>query len=79
VRKTRPRRTQGPRTAEGQKKLSFIDALAEYLCKDQAKMSILLEMGNDHARHWARLRNLTPLNGYPTVEEAKRILVEFLR
>lgn len=60
-------------------KRDFLRALAEYFCKDQAKMSIYLEMGSEHAKTWARLRSLTPIRGYPTVDEAERMLSEFLR
>jgi hypothetical protein len=59
-------------------KKRFIDALAEFLVSDQAKRSIMIEMGNEDALKWARLRNATPLAGWPTVDQAKETLSEFL-
>ena len=56
----------------------FIEELAKYLVEDQVKMSIFLEMKRPDAVQWARLRNLTPLFGYITVEEAVIKLKEFL-
>jgi hypothetical protein len=57
----------------------FVRALAEYLVSDQARKSIELEMGLPAAMAWAKLRNATPLFGYPTVEEAEKQLAEWLR
>ncbi len=59
-------------------KKKFIKKLAEYLVKDQAKKSIQLEMGSQDAKLWAELRSLTPIVGYPTVEEAEYVLTWFL-
>jgi hypothetical protein len=60
-------------------KAKFVRRLAEYLGgTNQAHMSILLEMGHREAKTWAQLRNLTPLHGYPTVEEAEKELTEWL-
>ena len=56
----------------------FADAVAEYLVGDQARMSILLQMGKPEAQAWAKIRGLTPLMGYPTVEEAKALMRQFL-
>jgi hypothetical protein len=59
------------------KKDIFIRALAEFLVKDQAKKSVELAMGNEHAKQWADLRSASPLFDYPTVEEAEKSLKEF--
>lgn len=64
---------------EKSKRDLFIRALAEYLAGDQALKSIELEMGKPSAKEWAKLRNWSPLFGYPTVEEAEKQLSEFLR
>lgn len=61
------------------RKDAFIKALANYLARDQAKRSIQLEMGSQDAREWAHMRSLTPLAGYPTVEETEKVLKEFLK
>lgn len=56
----------------------FIKELAEYLAgKDTAEYSIGLQLGNRNALQWKRLRELTPLFGYPSQEEAVRTLTEF--
>jgi hypothetical protein len=59
-------------------KPEFIRKLAEYLVEDQVGKSILLQMGDEGAKAWAALRGATPLDGYPTVEEAVTTLTEFL-
>ena len=59
-------------------KKAFIAALAEYLVGDQVKKSIHLQLGKESAVQWSKLRGLTPLHGYPTVEEAQKILEDFL-
>ena len=70
------------------KKTLFIKALAGFLAGNQAGKSIELEMESrsprlapmtSWAQEWAKLRDMTPLFGYPTVEEAERSLMEFLR
>ena len=65
-----------------EKKKHFIKALAEFLGgTNQARMSIMLSMTGEAkvvADHWAALRDWSPLNGYPTVEEAEEKLKEFL-
>jgi hypothetical protein len=65
-------------TTEPDRKDLFIDALAEYLVKDQAAMSIHLEMKQPFALAWAKLRGATPLFGYPTQEEAVKLLRQWL-
>jgi hypothetical protein len=55
----------------------FARRLAEYLAGDQARRSIELEMGRPGAVEWAELRGLTPLAGYPTVDEAEKALLAF--
>ena len=70
---------------EPDRKALFIDALAEFLVGDQAGKSIALEVEAKvspiirWASAWAKLRNATPLFGYPTLEEAKKTLTEWLR
>ena len=59
-------------------KKRFVEALAEYLVDDQAKKSMELEMGKPDAEMWAKMRNLTPLRGYPTVERAIHELTVWL-
>ena len=62
-----------------EKKQAFIRKLAEFLAgPNSAKYSIMLEMGREEAKEWAAMRDLTPLFGYPTVDEAEKILREFL-
>lgn len=57
----------------------FIEALAEYLGgPNQAKQSIKLQMGDPDAKLWAKIRNASPIHGYPTVEETRDILAGFL-
>ena len=57
----------------------FIKELAEYLAgANTAEYSIGLQMGNKHAQQWSRLRGHTPLFGYPSQEEAIKVLTEFL-
>jgi hypothetical protein len=58
----------------------FIRRLAEYMGgPNQVGKSILLQMGKPEAKEWAELRNLTPLFGYPTVDEAEQVLMDFLK
>lgn len=64
--------------ARARQKAAFIYRLSEYLTKDQAKWSIKLEMGSEDAKTWAAMRNLTPLFGYPTHQEAVELLTQFL-
>ena len=59
-------------------KARFIKALAVYLAKDQVKQSIKLECGDQDAKVWLDVRRTTPLFGYPSVEEAEKVLTEFL-
>ena len=61
-----------------EKKAAFIKRLATYFATDQGKWSIRLEMGSEDAKTWASLRSYTPLMGYPSVEEAEKLLTEFL-
>ena len=56
----------------------FVMALADYLVGDQVKQSIDLQMGRESAKKWAELRNVSPLRGYPSVEEAAKELREWL-
>lgn len=59
----------------------FIKHLAEYLAgPNQVGMSIALQANpkNEQAILWCKIRQATPLFGYPTVEEAEEQLTEFL-
>lgn len=58
----------------------FIEELAEYLAGSRvAHMSIRLQMGgNEESLQWKKLRELSPLFGYPTKEEAIKELAKFL-
>jgi hypothetical protein len=60
------------------RRTEFIRKLAEFLVGDQALMSIRLEAGDRDAKRWAGLRIATPLFGYQTVDEAEKVLTEFL-
>jgi hypothetical protein len=57
---------------------AFVRRLAVYLADKQALRSIALERGEQHAKEWAELRSLTPLFGYPTVDEAEQQLAAWL-
>ena len=77
--------SKGRATAD--RKAKFIRALAEFLSGDSAAKSIALEMEAKHppslrpawVKEWAKLRSATPLFGYQPVEEAEKVLTEFLR
>jgi len=62
-----------------EQKAIFIKKLARYLVGDQARQSIELQMGKQSAKEWAELRGATPLFGYPSVEEAEKVMTEFLK
>jgi len=72
------KKAQATKTAQPDRRPEFIRGLAEYLVGDQAHRSIQLQMGHAEAKKWAALRNLTPLFGYPTVEEAEAKLTTWL-
>ena len=57
---------------------SFLDALTTFLVKDQGSKSIYLEMGENWAREWARLRGSTPCDGYMDEVTARKVLKEFM-
>ncbi len=57
---------------------AFVRRLAVYLADKQALRSIALENGDRSAKEWAELRGLTPLFGYPTVDEAEQQLAAWL-
>lgn len=57
----------------------FILALAEYLTIDTSTKSILLQTGNSDAQLWARIRDQSPITGYPTTEEAIHTLTQWLK
>ncbi len=62
-----------------EKKQALIRKLSEFLAgPNTAKYSIELAQGSETAKLWAEMRGLTPLFGYPTVDEAEKILCEFL-
>ena len=61
------------------RKAEFVRLLAEFLSgKDQAAWSIKLEMKDPVAQIWAKLRAATPLFGWLSIEEAEKVLTEFL-
>ena len=73
-------------TPEGRdRKALFIDTLAEFLAGNQVGKGIELQLNPRPApltawpQEWAKLRDATPLFGYPTVEEAVKQLTEFLK
>ena len=59
-------------------KKRFMHELAVFLVAEQASDSIGLQMGRPFAKRWAALRSATPLFGYPTVEEAEKVLSGWL-
>jgi hypothetical protein len=59
-------------------KQRFVLALANYLVEGQSIRSIKLQMGDPAAQEWARLRATTPLHGYPTLNEAIKVLSAWL-
>ncbi len=60
-------------------KEAFIAQLAEFFVVNAGRMSIGLATNDPMATEWANLRNTTPLQGYPTIEESIQILTEFLK
>lgn len=64
--------------SEKEQKILFIKKLAKFLADKPAKKSIDLEMENPYALAWAEIRNSTPLFGYPSIEEAEKILSDWL-
>ncbi len=56
------------------RKDALIKALAEYLVENQAIKSVRLQMGQPDAQEWSKIRNLTEIRGWATVEEAVEIL-----
>jgi hypothetical protein len=61
-----------------QRKAEFVRTVAEFMTTNQAKWSILLEMGGKDAQLWAAMRRAVPITGYPTFAEAEQALTEFL-
>lgn len=65
-----------------ERQLQFIKVLAKALTKDEAKRSMLLQIGNKDAQDWAELRGATPLFGYYPEpdgrEKAEKELIQFL-
>lgn len=57
-------------------KKEFLRAVASYLVDGQARKGIELDMGKDWAKEWALVRGLSPVYGYPTVDEAHKSLLE---
>ena len=66
------------RTNHNERRKDFIKVLAKFLAHDQGFKSVQLEAGVPFAKEWAELRSATPLFGYLTIEEAEKILTEFL-
>lgn len=72
-----------------ERKVAFINALADFLAGRAAEKSMALEMSQDEtrlrtspglflAREWAALRAASPLRGHQSLEEARDELREFL-
>lgn len=70
-----------------ERKKQFIRALAEYLVENEVGKSLSLELARKHppippvpnwASEWRRVRELSPLFGYTSVEKAEKELQEFL-
>jgi hypothetical protein len=62
------------------KKKLFVKALAQLLADDEV-VGVIPALSCDFGplkRAWAILRSTTPLHGFPSVEEAEKILTEFL-
>lgn len=62
-------------------KRQFVRELAAYLAgRSAVAMSIKLQTGISRleAEQWARLRDATPLFGYPSEAEAERLLADWL-
>jgi hypothetical protein len=59
-------------------KRRFIKQLAVFLAGDSARKSIELQMKRQSAVEWSDLRSTTPLSGWVTVEDAEKILEDFL-
>jgi hypothetical protein len=70
--------------AQIERKANFIKSLAKFLAGDQAKKGIMLDPrmegspGHSLAKEWAELRSWSPLFGYPTVDEAEKMLTKWL-
>lgn len=66
-------------------KAVFIRRLAQFLAGRVAEKSLALDdrpgflLARSFAQEWAELRGATPIFGNPTIEEAEKILVEFLK
>ena len=60
-------------------KEAFIKELAKFLVESQVEKGLKLAVGQKEAKEWARLREKTPLFGYPTIEEAEETLTKFLK
>lgn len=62
-----------------ERKAALIKELAEYLAgTNQVMMSIKLETESEDAKQWLRIRSVSGLNGYPSVEEAEAELTRLL-
>jgi hypothetical protein len=62
-------------------KAEFVRALARYLAgRNAVKMNLALStgIGRDAAERWLEIRNATPLQGYPTIDEAEETLGDWL-
>ena len=74
-----------PTTFPTDRQLLFIRALAAYLANNQAGKSIALQTESrvkpvvTWAHEWRDVLTASPLWGYPTLQEAERQLIDFLR
>jgi len=65
-----------------QQRKNFIHELALYLADNQAAKGIAMQMERPTmpvrwASEWVKVRNASPVFGYPTVEEVEKQLTEF--
>ena len=65
-------------TAPRESKRAFVRALAEYLAGDAAAMSAGLAARRPDAIRWQSIRSTTPLFGWQSVDEAERVLLDWL-
>ena len=65
-------------TAPRDSKRAFVRALSEYLAGDAAAMSAGLAARRPEALRWQQLRATTPLFGWQSVDEAERVLLDWL-
>lgn len=60
-------------------KTDFIQALASFMSQDLSRKSIALELGQDWAKDWAKVRNASGLVGWLDEMETQKYLMELLQ